>query len=89
MAKCKKRWNNIGPFKNKIACINCGFVGGLKIILNETNNLIIKGYLENKNYFEFPDMDTSSLTCYCQYCGDIHNYGLQEGLFLDGQIKEL
>lgn len=79
------------PYENRTKCYSCKTKGYLKIIKNENTNEYIKTALESELidyrlvFFDF----IRRLECMCQKCGHIDYYDVEEGLFVDGVIKEI
>lgn len=83
------------PYEKRTPCKYCNAKGYLKIIKNDYTNKYIKECLERdtKRKLGYVEMtflgEVDVIKCYCQLCGEISSYYIEEGLFADGVIKEI
>jgi S-ribosylhomocysteine lyase LuxS involved in autoinducer biosynthesis len=80
----------MSPYENRTECIACKTKGYLKIVKTDKSKKVIESFLNRpKNIMYSFKLESEMVMCYCQNCGNVSNYNVQEGLFSDGVIKEI
>lgn len=83
----------LDPYENRTKCRSCGKKGYLKIIdtYDKNPNKTISEYLHFKSRGTMMSFcgETFYLDCTCSYCNDFNTYPIENGLFVDGVIKEI